>query len=183
MSDASRPDSVRPARDADVPPVRVLVAVVSHGRSKTLEDMAKGVADLLRETGFRVVRNVVAQGEPTYISQLVSNVSNENEADAIVMIGGTGFGPRDNTCETIDGLVERRIEGFGEAYRKLLRDEFDQGARAMLSRATAGVYNRCVVFAFTGRPGEVTSAVRSLVVPVLGEAASLATGRTRAHDR
>jgi molybdopterin adenylyltransferase len=163
-------------------PPRVLVAVASHGRSKTLEEMAKGVADILRASGAVVVRHVVAQGEATYIEQLVSNVSNDNEADAIVMIGGTGLGPRDNTCEAINAFVERRIEGFGEAYRRLLREELNLGTRAMLSRATAGVYNRCLVFALTGRPVEVARAVEHLVAPTLAEAVSLATGRVRAYD-
>ena len=171
---------MKPVASAD--PARVLVAVVSHGRSRTLEELAKSVADIVRTAGFPVVRNVVAQGVPTYISQLVSNVSNENEADAIVMIGGTGFGPHDNTCETIDGLVERRIEGFGEAFRRLLREDFDLGARAMLARATGGVYNKCLVFALMARPSEVTAAVQKLIVPALPYAVALATGRVRAYD-
>ena len=45
---------------------RVLVAVVSHGRSKALEEIAKAVADIVRAAGAVVVRNVVAQGEATY---------------------------------------------------------------------------------------------------------------------
>jgi molybdenum cofactor biosynthesis protein B len=163
-------------------PPRVLVAVVSHGRHKLLEDIAKDVADIVRNAGVTVVRSVVAQGEATYIEQLVSNVSNDNEADAIVMIGGTGFGPRDNTCEAINAFVERRIEGFGEAYRRLLRDDLQLEVRAMLSRATAGVYNRCLVFALTGRAPEVTRAVQQLVLPALHDAVALATGRTRAHE-
>src|SRR5579859_3399199 len=155
--------------------VRVLVAVALHGRSKSLEDLAQAVSETLRAADFHVVRNVVAQGEATYIRQLVSNVSNENEADAVVIVGGTGFGPRDNTCEAIDELVERHIEGFGEAFRELLRAEFGRGAQAMLARATAGVYNRCLVFALTARPVEVTRAVEALVVPALPAAVSLAT--------
>jgi molybdenum cofactor biosynthesis protein B len=163
-------------------PPRVLVAVVSHGRSKTLEEIAKAVADIMRAAGAVVVRNVVAQGEATYIEQLVSNVSNDNEADAIIMIGGTSFGPRDHTCEAIDSFVERHIEGFGEAYRRLLRDEMGLVARAMLSRATAGVYNRCLVFALTGRAADVTRAVETLIVPALSEAVALASGRMRAYE-
>jgi molybdenum cofactor biosynthesis protein B len=98
------------------------------------------------------------------------------------MVGGTGFGPRDNTCEAINAFVDRRIEGFGESYRRLLREELGLGSRAMLSRATAGVYNRCLVFALTGRPGEVTRAVEQLIVPALTEAVALASGRVRAYD-
>jgi molybdenum cofactor biosynthesis protein B len=171
-----------PMSEGQHSPPRVLIAVVSHGRSKTLEDIAKEVVDIVRAAGVTVVRSVVAQGEATYIEQLVSNVSNDNEADAIVMIGGTGFGPRDNTCEAINEFVERRIEGFGEAYRRLLRDDLELEVRAMLSRATAGVYNRCLVFALTGRAPEVTRAVQQLVLPALHDAVSLATGRARAHD-
>jgi molybdenum cofactor biosynthesis protein B len=150
---------------------------VSHGRSKVLEELAKRVAEILRTGGFSIVRNVVAQAEVPYIQQLVSNVSNDNEADAIVMIGGTGFGPHDHTCEAVEAFVERRIEGFGEAYRRLLREELKGGARAMLSRATAGVYNRCVVFALTGRLDEVTRATQELIVPALPEAVAMAAGR------
>jgi molybdenum cofactor biosynthesis protein B len=168
--------------DNQQPPPRVLVAVVSHGRSKTLEEIAKAVTDIVRAAGAVVVRNVVAQGEATYIEQLVSNVSNDNEADAIIMIGGTGFGPRDHTCEAIDAFVERHIEGFGQAYRLMLRDDLGQAPRAMLSRATAGVYNRCLVFALTGRAVDVTRAVEQLIVPALAEAVSLASGRLRAYD-
>ena len=155
----------------------MLVAVVSHGRSKMLEELAKSVTELLRAAGFRVVRNVVAQGEPTYIAQLVSNVSNDNEADAIVMLGGTGLGPRDNTCEALNSLFERRIEGFADAYRSLLA-----GPRAMLTRATAGVFNGCLVFALSGRPADVTRAVHEVIVPALPEAVELATGRLRQYD-
>jgi molybdenum cofactor biosynthesis protein B len=163
-------------------PPRVLVAVASHGRSKTLEEAAKSVTDLLKASGAVVVRNVVAQAEATYINQLVSNVSNDNEADAIVMIGGTGFGPRDNTCEALNEFVDRRIEGFGDAYRRLLREEEGMEIRSMLTRATAGVYNKCVVFALTGRPAQVTRAVEHLIVPALADAVALATGKLRAYD-
>jgi molybdenum cofactor biosynthesis protein B len=163
--------------ESPVSQVRVLVAVVSHGRSKLLEEQAKSVTELLRGEGFHVVRNVVAQGESTYIEQLVSNVSNDNEADAIVMLGGTGLGPRDNTCEALNSLFERRIEGFGDAVRALFT-----GPRAMLSRATAGVFNRCLVFALSGRSADVTRAVKDVIVPALPEAVELATGRLRPHD-
>jgi molybdenum cofactor biosynthesis protein B len=104
-------------------------------------------------------------------------VSNENEADAIVMIGGTGFGPRDHTCEAIEALVEAQIEGFAEGFRRWLREDPHAGARAMLSRAIAGVYNRCLVFALTAHPDEVPRAVQELIVPALPEAVALANGR------
>jgi molybdenum cofactor biosynthesis protein B len=149
-------------------------------KSKTLEELARLVTEDVRAT-FVLVRSVVLKGEAEYIRQLVSSVATSNEADAMIVIGGTGIGPADSTCEAIDGLVEHRIEGFGEAYRALLRDELGLGAPALLARATAGVYSQCVVFALSGQPGQVRRAVEALIVPTLGDAIELAAGRMRTH--
>jgi molybdenum cofactor biosynthesis protein B len=154
---------------------RVLVAAVIQGKSRVAEALAKAVSEEVRGANFSLVRTVMVNGERQYIQQLVSNVSNGNEADAIVLVGGAGLGPRDDTCEAVDTFVERRLEGFGESYRGLL--QADLGVRAMLTRATAGVYNQCLVFAMSGREAEVRRAMISLIVPVAAEAVELATGR------
>lgn len=159
---------------------RVLVAAVTNYKSRTLDDLAKSVTDDIRAV-FSLVRSVSVKGELQYIRQLVSNIATSNEADAMVLIGGTGFGPFDNTCEAIDGFVERRIEGFAEDYRRLLREDFSAGSVALLARATAGVYSQCVVFALSGQPAQVRRAIDLLVIPVLPDAIELASGRMRTH--
>jgi molybdenum cofactor biosynthesis protein B len=148
-------------------------------KSRSIEELCKTVADEVHGAKLTLVRTVVVNGEAQFIQQLISNVSNDNEADAIVLVGGTGFGPRDATCEAIDGFVERRIEGFGEAFRQLLRHETELAAHAWLFRATAGVYNQCLVFAMTGRAADVRRAMQDLVVPTLSDAVELAAGRLR----
>lgn len=80
-------------------------------------------------------------------------------------------------------MVERRIEGFGEAYRRLLREEFNVGAGAMLARATAGVFNRCLVFGLPRNALRLRRAMNLLVVPTLIEAFQLATGHTQGQQR
>jgi molybdenum cofactor biosynthesis protein B len=155
---------------------RVVAAIVSVGRSSATEEAAKPIVEEVSEAQFAFVRSVTVSGEINFIQQLVSTVSNTNEADAIVLVGGAGFGPRDVTCEAVDSFVERRIEGFGEAYRRLLREECDVGAGAMLARATAGVYNRCLVFALPRNAARLRRAMQLLIVPTLVEAFQLATG-------
>jgi molybdenum cofactor biosynthesis protein B len=162
------------------PTPRVLVATVTTYKSRTLEDLAKAVTDDVR-AAFSLIRSVMVKGDPEYIRQLVSSVATANEADAMIVVGGAGFGPFDSTCEAIDGLVERRIEGFGEAFRQMLREEFAVGPVALLARATAGVYSQCVVYALSGQPSQVRRAVETLIVPTLPDAIELATGRMRAH--
>lgn len=176
--------------EAEKTVVRVMVGAVGVAKSKTLEDIAKGVCDDILAAGYTLVRSVTVHGEVPVIQQLVSNVSNDNEADVIILVGGTGFGPRDHACEAVDGYVERRIEGFAEAYRELLRggrpDAYrgdaggaPLGAHAWLVRATAGVYNQCIVFALTGRAHDVRAAVQNIICPTLVEAVRIATGKLR----
>ena len=164
---------------AERPVPRVLVGAVMSVKSRTLEELGKIVAEEVRAAGFKLVRNVVVNGEAQFIQQLVSNVSNDNEADAIILVGGTGFGPRDTTCEALDAFVERRIEGFGDEFRHMLRHEMGFGAHSWLARATAGVYNQCLVFAMTGRVPDIKRAMQTIVVPTLSDAVELATGRMR----
>jgi molybdenum cofactor biosynthesis protein B len=159
---------------------RVLVGAVMSVRSRTIEDLGKIVADEVHAAKLTLVRSVIVNGEAQFIQQLISHVSNDNEADAIILVGGTGFGPRDTTCEAIDAFVERRIEGFGDAFRHMLREEMEFGAHSWLSRATAGVYNQCVVFAMTGRAVDVKRAMETIIVPSLSDAVELAAGRLRA---
>jgi molybdenum cofactor biosynthesis protein B len=148
-------------------------------KSRTIEELGKMVAEEVRAAKLTLVRSVVVNGEAQFIQQLISNVSNDNEADAIILVGGTGFGPKDTTCEAIDAFVERRIEGFGDEFRHLLRHEMEFGSHSWLQRATAGVYNQCLVFALTGRATDVQRAVQTIIVPTLSDAVEIATGRMR----
>jgi molybdenum cofactor biosynthesis protein B len=161
---------------------RVLVATVAMGRSHLTEDAVHIVTSALSAAKVTVVRTVTVNREAQFIQLLISNVSNDNQADAIILIGGTGFGPRDFTSEAVDACVERRIEGFGEAYRRLLAEDLRMGTSALLARATAGVFNQCVVFAVPRKPAELARAVERLIIPSLREAVHQASGRRTAAD-
>jgi molybdenum cofactor biosynthesis protein B len=161
---------------------RIVTGTVSQGRVRSGEEaLAKSVGELLSKDGFTVVRHVVVRGEAEFLTALVQNVSNENVADAIILFGGTGFGPKDAVCESLEPFFEKKIEGFGEAYRRFLRTDF--GHESMLARATAGVFNQCVVFALSGRHEDVKTAVDVLIRPVLRSAVDLATGRATSMRR
>ncbi|HEX8795591.1 MAG TPA: molybdopterin-binding protein [Polyangiaceae bacterium] len=163
------------------PPVpRVLVGAVMAQKSRTIEELARIATEEVRGAGLTLVRNVVVNPDAQIITQLIENISNDNEADVILLLGGAGFGPRDHACDAVNQFVERRIEGFGQAYRRLLVDEMEFGPHAWMVRATAGVFNQCLVFVMTGRPRDVQRAMQKLVVPTIPDAVALATGRMRA---
>jgi len=155
---------------------RVVTGLVSHGRVRSSDEaLAKVVGEVIVRAELTLVKQVVVKGEVANLQALVQNVSNDNEADALVLIGGTGFGPKDETCEALAPFFDKHIEGFAEAYRRLLRNE--HGVQSLLSRAIAGVFNKCVVFALSGTAEDVRLATEVLIIPVLPDAIALAYGR------
>jgi molybdenum cofactor biosynthesis protein B len=84
----------------------------------------------------------------------------------IISTGGTGISARDTTYAAVTGLLEKRLDGFGELFRMI---SFHQiGSAAMMSRATAGTVGRKAIFVLPGSPAAVRLAMEKLIVPELG---------------
>ena len=92
---------------------------------------------------------------------LASIDSSIEDIDAILTTGGTGLDPRDITVETVESLFEKRLEGFGEIFRAKSYEEI--GAAALLSRATAGIYKKTVIFSMPGSPNAVKTAFSIII--------------------
>ena len=164
----------------DVGPLRCLVGTIALGRASVRDDVTQVAIDEVQATGFQVVRSVTVNREKEFIVQLLSNVATGNEADAIILIGGAGIGPRDYACEAVDELADRRIEGFGEEYRRVLREGDGSLVTAVLTRASAGVYGQCVVMALPRQAASVLRrAMQKVVLPMLPAAVQIATGMGR----
>jgi len=156
--------------------IRICTVTVSDTRTRETDASGRTCGELLEAAHHEVVRHVILKDDPQLIKELVREMSDANVCDAIVVNGGTGIAKRDNTYEALEEIFEKRIDGFGEAFRRLSWD--DIGPRAILTRATAGVLNSCVVFSLPGSPGAVRLGVEKLVLPVLVHAIDLAQERT-----
>jgi len=88
-----------------------------------------------------------------------------NGAQVIISTGGTGIGKRDITIETITPLFKKELKGFGEIFRYESYQELGTGA--MLSRATAGVWEETLLVALPGSPNAVKLGMR-IIKPELG---------------
>jgi molybdenum cofactor biosynthesis protein B len=155
--------------------LRVITVTVSDKRKRIVDEAGKAVDDELSNAGFKVIRHTILKDEPEFIRTFVNGIANGNEAEAIVLSGGTGITPRDQTFEALEGIFEKRIDGFGEAFRRLSYDEI--GPHAILSRATAGVVNQCIVFSLPGSTRGSILGIQKLIIPTLEHAVDLATGR------
>jgi len=160
---------------------KVRVAAITVSDTRTIDDDEGGarLRERLEAAGCVVSVRAIVRDEPVLLRAEIARVCDEDLADAIVTTGGTGIAPRDQTFEAIEGLLDKTLEGFGEAFRRLSWDEV--GPRAVLSRAVAGVHRGRVVAALPGSPKAVVLAVDRILGPILPHAVALARGGKHGH--
>ena len=160
---------------------KVRVAAITVSDTRTIDDDEGGarLRERLEAAGCVVSVRAIVRDEPVLLRAEIARVCDEDLADAIVTTGGTGIAPRDQTFEAIEGLLDKTLEGFGEAFRRLSWDEV--GPRAVLSRAVAGVHRGRIVAALPGSPKAVVLAVDRILGPILPHAVALARGGKHGH--
>lgn len=149
-------------------PRRVLVGVITASDTRTVDTDTSGryLRETLADRGHSVVSSAVVRDEPALVTDSI-RAAREAGAEVVIVTGGTGISRRDSTFEAIDGLLAKRIPGFGELFRLLSFQEI--GSAAMLSRATAGVTAEgLVIFSVPGSTGACRTALEKLILPELG---------------
>jgi molybdopterin adenylyltransferase len=142
--------------------------VLTVSDTKTAETDTSGalIRDLLSAAGHRVVDARIVRDEPAEVALIVRDACARAEVQAVVVTGGTGITSRDSTYEAVEGLLDKRLPGFGELFRVLSFQEI--GAAAMLSRAQMGLHARRIVVSLPGSPNACRLALEKLVIPELG---------------
>lgn len=163
--------------------VRVAVISVSDTRSRDTDTGGALVESLAREAGFAVEARTIVPDDSEAIRAAIRALAlasgdepgdrhqqrpapTTNAVDVVLLTGGTGVAPRDQTVETLAPLFQRRLDGFGELFRMLSFAEI--GPAAMLSRACAGIIDGMAVFLMPGSPGGIRLAMERLILPELG---------------
>lgn len=142
------------------------VLTVSDSRTPETDTGGRTIRELLERAGHTVAGHAIVRDEPTQVAAIVRKEIEAGRARVIVTTGGTGITSRDGTFEAIDGLLEKRLDGFGELFRMLSFQ--DIGSAAMMSRATAGTAGRMAIFVLPGSPDAVRLAMTRLILPELG---------------
>jgi molybdopterin adenylyltransferase len=147
--------------------------VVTVSDTRTLETDTSGLraVELLGAAGHSVRDRRIVRDERAAIAEAVREGIADPEIDAVILSGGTGLAPRDVTYETVLGLLEKPIDGFGELFRVLSYEQI--GAAAMLSRAVGGVTGTTAVFALPGSSKAVELGIERLIAPELGHLVGL----------
>ena len=146
--------------------VTCVVITCSDTRTSQTDTSGQLMMRLLKEHGHDLAGYHVIKDDPAQIRSLIEEAAAHDAVQAILVNGGTGISKRDSTFEAVDGMLEKRLVGFGEIFRYLTYK--DIGSPAIMTRATAGVFRGRIVFSTPGSEGAVRLAMESLILPELG---------------
>jgi molybdopterin adenylyltransferase len=147
------------------PAVRVFVVTASDTRGEAEDTSGAFLRTAAAAAGHAVVGYRIVKDDPAQIRAALE-AAIEADAEAIVVNGGTGIAARDRTYEAVAGIIEKRLDGFGELFRSLSYAEI--GSAAMLSRAVAGTFGGRVIFSVPGSSAAVRLAWEKLIAPEVG---------------
>ncbi|EMH4131727.1 TPA: molybdenum cofactor biosynthesis protein B [Serratia marcescens] len=129
-------------------PAHIAILTVSDSRGAAEDTSGQYLQDAAQEAGHQVVDRAIVKDDIYQIRARVSAWIADDNVQAVLITGGTGFTARDNTPEALLPLFDREVEGFGELFRMMSYEEI--GTATIQSRALAGLANRTVIFAMPG---------------------------------
>lgn len=149
-------------------PDDIKIAVISVSTTRELADDKSGIwiKTQAKKEGHEVVIHQVVTDDVAAIKELTLHVTQKICPDAIIMTGGTGISPKDVTIEAVKPMFEKELTAFGTLFAQLSFEEIDSAA--ILSRATAGIIKKTMVFCMPGSIKACKLACNALIFPELG---------------
>ncbi|CAI0975745.1 molybdenum cofactor biosynthesis protein B [Serratia proteamaculans] len=129
-------------------PAHIAILTVSDSRGEAEDTSGQYLQEAALEAGHQVVDRAIVKDDKYQIRARISAWIADEQVQAVLITGGTGFTVRDNTPEALLPLFDREVEGFGELFRMVSYEEI--GTATVQSRALAGMANQTVIFAMPG---------------------------------
>ena len=156
--------------------LRAVVLTVSDACSRGEREDTSGAAlvQLLTEAGAEIVKTRILSDDLDQLVQALKACAEREDVNLIITTGGTGLGPRDNTPEATQQVIEREAPGIAEAIRA---ESLKATPMAMISRGVCGVRAGTLIINLPGSPKAVKESF-AVVASVLSHAIDLLEGRT-----
>lgn len=142
-------------------PVNAVVITVSDTRTEETDSSGRYLVEKLLEAGHKLVNKYIVKDDTYKLRALVANCVADDNVQAVLLTGGTGFTPRDNTVKAVTPLLDTSIDGFGETFRHLSLSEI--GSSTIQSRAFAGMSNLTIIFCVPGSTGACRTAWEGII--------------------
>ena len=142
--------------------MNIAVLTISDTRTDANDTSGDYLITAMQESHHVVHTRQFVRDNIYAIRAVISDWICNDQIDAIVTTGGTGFGGRDSTPEALMPLFDKQIDGFGELFRFLSFS--DIGTSTIQSRALAGTANGTFIFALPGSTGACRLAWEQILV-------------------
>ena len=137
--------------DATFIPLNIAVLTVSDSRTLAEDTSGQYLVDSLTEAGHNLADRQLIIDDIYQIRAVISGWIADPKVHAVITTGGTGFFIRDSMPEAVKVLFDKSIDGFGEMFRLISKDEI--GMSTVQSRAVAGMANGTGIFCLPGSSG------------------------------
>ena len=149
------------------------VVIISDSRTEQDDESGKLIKQRLADNGHKVMSYGILKNDADAIRVKIEELIGREGLQVIITSGGTGASHRDVTVDTIEPMLEKRLDGFGELFRQLTYQEIGTGS--ILSRAIAGITKGKVILCFPGSLNAATLAMDKIILPEIGHLVREAT--------
>lgn len=111
---------------------------------------------------IEVTRHIVPDGREG-VADLLRQLADGEGADLILITGGTGPSPRDQTPEAVMDVMDKELAGFGEEMR---RASLTEVPTAILSRQTAAIRDASLMITLPGKPSAIATCLNAVFAAV-----------------
>ena len=146
--------------------VKTGIITVSTTRSLKNDKSGLWISKRAQKEGHEVVFHQVITDDIEIITRTVMDVIKDSAPQALLITGGTGIGSKDVTIEAVRPLFTKELTAFGPIFAQLSFEQIDSAA--ILSRATAGVIEKTILFCMPGSINACKLACKAIIFPELG---------------
>lgn len=149
-------------------PSRLKVGILTVSTTRKIENDASGqwIKKQAEKERHSVVSHRVVTDDIGAIRDALCEMLNRFRPQLLILTGGTGLAEKDVTIEAVRPLFKKELTAFGPVVAQLSFDQIDSAA--VLSRATAGIVGKSVVFCIPGSKAACKLICESLIFPEAG---------------
>ena len=149
-------------------PSRLKVGILTISTTRTIADDTSGqwIKRQAEKERHTVVAQRVVTDNVNAIRETLCEVINNAGPQLVILTGGTGLAEKDVTIEAVRPLFKKELTAFGPVVAQLSFEQIDSAA--IMSRATAGIVGKSIVFCIPGSLEACKLICGNLIFPEAG---------------